>query len=249
MCYKKQKLAVLLLIVTILSNVATASPSPFNILDLLTSDTNLQEFKQGAGQQFKAAEHASKGERGEKGYLAQHEIAKGAHGHHDKERKKNEFAEEGAKKDGYKHRDGYFAQQDGGAKGSKGYHYEDKGSYAKGHSTHGHHNVHKLDDYKKNVDFYDKDHDEAHQEKHGGYEVEKAAAVSGQKAGTHFDKGYLEGGFGIAGKYDKGEYEFDDQGHLKAQGKAQFYNKGAEFEKKGEAEAFKKFGFANKLLL
>jgi hypothetical protein len=118
------------------------------------------------------------------------------------------------------------------------------GRYAKGHSTKGHHNIHKLDEYKKNTDFFNEDDDQAFEERHGGYEATKAVARGGHNAGGHFKKAFLEGRYGLAGFADKGTHYFDDKGHKKATGQDGYYGHHAQFAQNGGQDGFKKFGYA-----
>ena len=53
-------------------------------------------------------------------------------------------------------------------KGEKGYEYENGGGFRKVQKTKGVHTVHKINEYKKKIDFFDEDFIENNYEKHGG---------------------------------------------------------------------------------
>lgn len=56
---------------------------------------------------------------------------------------------------------GYHNKHEKGAKGHKGNKWEEHGHFKKGHSTKGQHEIHKLDESKKEKKFFDEDGDEA----------------------------------------------------------------------------------------
>ncbi|XP_060531311.1 uncharacterized protein LOC132704965 isoform X2 [Cylas formicarius] len=74
-------------------------------------------------------------------------------------------------KSGHRHQDGYHDVGYADRIGQHGYHYHDKGSYAKGHCTKGTHDVHKLEELNKTKEFFDEDRGEDNHEKHGAYEI------------------------------------------------------------------------------
>jgi hypothetical protein len=55
---------------------------------------------------------------------------------------------------------GYHSEKKKGEKGEKGNKWEEHGSFKKGHSTKGNHEIHKLDEFKKEKKFFDEDGDE-----------------------------------------------------------------------------------------
>ncbi|XP_063917066.1 uncharacterized protein LOC135132794 [Zophobas morio] len=197
------------------------------------------------GKEFDASRYSSKGEKGERGYLGHHSAEKGAQGHHDKANHRKEYAEKAGQRRGYDHADGYYADHQQGDKGSKGFHYEDHGKYAKGHSTKGRHNVHKLNEFKKDTDFYDEDNDQGFEERHGGYEATKKVAHGDFYKGGYDKKGSDAAKYGVAGFVDKGSHYFDDQGYKKGQGQDAYYGNYAKFAKKGGKDEFDKFGFTS----
>lgn len=55
---------------------------------------------------------------------------------------------------------GYHHEKKKGEKSEKGNKWEEHGSFKKGHSTKGKHEIHKLDEFKKEKKFFDEDGDE-----------------------------------------------------------------------------------------
>lgn len=51
--------------------------------------------------------------------------------------------------------------------------YEESGKHSKGHNTKGSHDIHKKEEYEKNVEFFEEEGDSSDEEKHGGYNQEK----------------------------------------------------------------------------
>ncbi|RZB40238.1 hypothetical protein BDFB_011171 [Asbolus verrucosus] len=203
----------------------------------------LNNLQLGGGKEFQSSQVSTHGEKGDKGYIGHHQVEKGAQGHHDKENHKKEYAEEGGTKKGYNNKDGYYSQQHGGEKGQKGYHFEDEGRYAKGHSTQGHHNIHKLDEYKKDTEFFNEDNDEVFEERHAGYEASKELSLGKQNAGNYNKKVFLDGRYGKAGVLVKGSHYFDDNGHNKVHGSDGYYGNLAEYGKKLGQNEFKNYGY------
>jgi hypothetical protein len=72
-----------------------------------------------------------------------------------------------------------------GEKGEKGEKWEEHGSFKKGHSTKGKHEIHKLDEGKKHKKFFEKEGDEAYDEKHGQFHEEHGHKKGGHKKGGH----------------------------------------------------------------
>lgn len=221
--------------------IAICILSVFAIVTCRPSDK--EKHVKGGGKAYNAESYSEGGEKGEKGYEGFQEVESGKKGNHDKERHKGEYAEEGGNKKSHHHDDGYYSQHEKGEEGKEGHHYEEHGSYAKGHSTKGGHVIHKLDQFKKNTEFYDEDHDEAHKEKFGGYkhEFEKSSGAR-EKGGKH--KGdYLEAYFGKDKKFEKGSYFNEDAGHKKAGGKEEQFANEQKHGKKGGNDEYKKHFF------
>ncbi|XP_050300114.1 uncharacterized protein LOC126738718 [Anthonomus grandis grandis] len=213
-------------------------------IDLVAEET--KQFEQGEGKAFEATHHSAEGEEGKKGYSAHHVNEKGETGHHDKERHQKEYAEEGGNKKSHHHDDGYYASGHKGSHGEKGYHFVDKGSYAKGHDTKGHHNVHKLNEFEKKKEFFDEDYDESHKEKHGGFEQGNSFEKEDFQKGGHAKKVFYEGAYGAKGLAEKGDYNKEEGGRKKAAGNDQYFKEAEQFAKKEGADIFKELGYSEK---
>ncbi|KAJ8984456.1 hypothetical protein NQ317_012522, partial [Molorchus minor] len=172
-------------------------------------------FKEGGGKEFEAVKHAVVGEKGDRGYDSKHFEEKGEKGVRDIEDHKKSYAESAGDKQAHKHDDGYYNEQHQVQKGERGFKFEDKGTYAKGHDTKGHHNIHKLNEYKKDTDFFDEDHDEAHKENHGGFGAAKAFSSGAASKRTQGQGGSFGTQFAKEGKFDKGHHYLDDTGFKK----------------------------------
>ncbi|KAJ8922663.1 hypothetical protein NQ315_007695 [Exocentrus adspersus] len=234
-----------LLLLLLLLVVSINYTQPFRIIgNLETPESGLvKEYKKGGGKEFEVAKASVEGEKSDKGFQEQQAEEKAAKGLHDKEEHKKHYDVSAGGKKGHHHDDGYFAEQHKGEEAEKGYHFEDKGSYAKGHDTKGHHNIHKLNEYQKKTEFYDEDNDEAHKENHGGFEFAKGEKSGSFDKSGHGKKAYLEGEFGKEKKYEKGHEYADDKGYKKVEGEDAYYKDGASYAKKNADEAYKKFGF------
>lgn len=72
-----------------------------------------------------------------------------------------------------------------------GHKFNEEGRFKKGHSIRGKHITHKLDESKKNKDFFDEDYDGGFDEKHGQFEEKH-----GSEKGKAFKKGHQQSSFG-----------------------------------------------------
>lgn len=161
----------------------------YDDLEVAASDKGKEEWqKKGGGNDHEKNEESKKGEKGEKGYKGAHEYSKGDKGHHDKEGHKGEYEDEKGHKKKHHDDSDYFHEAKKGDKGEKGHKYEEKGSFSKGHSTKGHHEIHKLDEFKKDKKFFDEDGEEGFDEKYGDFHEEHAH----KKGGSH-KKGHKKG--------------------------------------------------------
>lgn len=204
---------------------------------------HLGGFVKGGGKSYGEEEHAAKGEKGDEAFSSFHEVDKGAKGYHDKEGHKGYYAEIGGNKDAYFDKGGYNKENNKAVKGSAGFNYEDHATWAKGHHTKGKHNVHKLDELKKQTEFFDEDHDQSYKEKHGGYEKKFGYAAGSKKKGGSFKKGFLQGAFGLGGGFEKGKHSSSEKGYDNLEGKKEFYANGEKFDKEGGSGLFKKWGW------
>lgn len=209
----------------------------------LVDGFSLGGYEKGGGKSYGEEGYAVKGEKGDVGYSKFHEVDKGAKGHHDNEGHKGFYGEVGGHKDAYFDQGGYNKEHNKAVKGGAGFKYADHATWATGHHTKGKHNIHKLDELKKKTEFFDEDNDSAYKEKHGAYEHKTGFAKGGKKKGGHFDKGFLQGAFGVGGSFEKGKHSSSDKGHDNQEGKSEYYSKGEKFNKDGSSGLSKKWGW------
>ncbi|KAJ8949789.1 hypothetical protein NQ318_000487 [Aromia moschata] len=112
-------------------------------------------------------------------------------------------------------------------KGDRGFVYEDKGTYAKGHNTNGHHNIHKLNEYKKRQTSLMKTMTKLTKK-----------TMEDSRWIKHLVQGLLEKPHMVVMAF----YKVD----MKAGGFDGFYDNGASYSRKGGDKAFKNFGYYNK---
>lgn len=225
---------------------------------------------------------ATQRKTGDKGYKEGHENDEGKKGHHDKEDSKKSYHEE----DGHskKHNDegmfvdmqlyiswrweismplgGYHHEHNKGEKGEKGNKWEEHGSFKKGHSTQGKHEVHKLDESKKENKFFDEDGDEGWSslsafcwkgiiyalwfnrfDEGGGYFNEESGHSSGgKKKSGHSKSSSHNDHYGKKGSHKKGSHHEDDHGHKNEGGHSGHHGHSEESGKKGGSSSHKKHG-------
>ncbi|XP_048526695.1 uncharacterized protein LOC109541917 isoform X2 [Dendroctonus ponderosae] len=209
----------------------------------------MQKILRRIGKTSELAQKTASGEAGKKGYYGQHSSEKGELGHHDKENHKNIYAEAGGNKKSHHHDDGYYADGHKATHDENGYHFVDKGSYAKGHDTKGHHIVQRLNEFEKKKEFFDEDHDEAHKERHGSFDVGEAFKKGEVQHGGHTNKASTAEKYGSSAKSEKGAFNAEESGHDKSAGIDQNFKSAEEQAKKGIAVVFKEVGLSDKKVL
>uniref|UniRef100_A0A182R0R4 Uncharacterized protein n=1 Tax=Anopheles farauti TaxID=69004 RepID=A0A182R0R4_9DIPT len=203
---------------------------------------NGKEWKHGGGKDHHSEEHSSHGEKGEKGYKKKEEHDEGKKGHHDKEGHKKEYHDEGGHKKKHHDEGGYHHESKKGEKGEKGHKFEESGHFKKGHSTKGHHEIHKKDEFKKEKKFFDEDHDEAFDEKHGDFHEEHGYKKGGSEKGGHKKGGHHHDHYGKKGHKKKGSHHHDHKGHKEEHGHDKHWSHKEDFGKKGGNDHHKKWG-------
>lgn len=94
-------------------------------------------------------------------------------GQHEFENRKENYAEDDGRTHKSNHEDGYLGGFLNTNQSQQGYDFNETGSYAKGHKTKGHHNIHKLNELKRKTNFFDDNFDAFGKERHGKYEHQK----------------------------------------------------------------------------
>ncbi|KAF6206021.1 hypothetical protein GE061_017246 [Apolygus lucorum] len=202
-----------------------------------------KHWEKGGGESHHADHHSSHGEKGDHGYKKEHGHHESKKGHHHKDHHKGGFEDHGGHK--HKHHDegGYHHEHHKGEKGHKGHKFDDSGSYKKGHSTKGKHEVHKLDEYHKKNEFYDEHHDGGHHEEHGGYHKEHGHKHGGHHKKGHHKSGHHHGEKGHKGHHHKGHHHHNHHGHKKAGGHDEHYGHHHKHGKKGGHDEHKHWGY------
>ncbi|KAL1509731.1 hypothetical protein ABEB36_004424 [Hypothenemus hampei] len=211
------------LVLCVFSKSHFAKPS--EIFDLVAQETNL--FIQEPSQSSQTAQR----EAAKRGYFVNQVKEQGNSGHKDKERHQTAFAEQGENKNTHQHNEGYYGGSNQKSHKEKGYHYVDKGSYAKGHDTKGHHNVRKLEEFKKQKEFFDVDRDRDHKETHGQFNLDGLFKNGVFSQTGQAKKVAFQGLYGNAGVSEKGRKNAEEQGFQKAIGQDQHFQIAEEFDK------------------
>ncbi|XP_073954504.1 uncharacterized protein isoform X2 [Choristoneura fumiferana] len=174
--------------------------------------------EKGGGHEHHSEHDEEHEEHGKKAYEGLHKDSKTKKGHHDKEDHLGKYEDHGGFKkehhDGQEHY-GSHHHEEHGKKHAK---YEESGKHSKGHSTKGSHDIHKKEEYEKNVEFFEEDGDSAEEEKHGGYNQEKE-----HKLGGHYKKGNVQADHhehkkGESGHFEKGGHAHGHKGHKSSSG-------------------------------
>ncbi|CAK1588886.1 unnamed protein product [Parnassius mnemosyne] len=194
------------------------------------------EYEKGGGKEHHASHEVEHEEHGKKAYEGVHEDTKTTKGHHDKEDHLGKYDDHGGVDKHHHDETGHYGHHHHEEHGKKHAKYEESGKHSKGHSTKGSHDIHKKEEYEKNVEFFEEDGDSFEDEKHGGHHDEKSHAKGG-----HFKQGKLKAsheghvkgdtghfskeGFG---NYHKGHKSANGQDHHGHKGKQHFHHKGKE---------------------
>ena len=109
-------------------------------------------------------------------------------------------------------RDRYHSKEVKGKKGEKGFKFNEEGNFRKGHSTKGSHDIHKLDESAKRVDYFDEDYSYEYDEKYGGFHEESGSNEGGSHKKGHFNKSFAEKAAGKKGHGTKGHHHSDESG-------------------------------------
>jgi hypothetical protein len=125
----------------------------------------------------------------------------------------------------------------------EGANYGNKTYRKKGHRTSGFHNVYRKDEYKKDTDFYDEDHDGGHYEKYGAFDAHHKDEAAGYEKGGKHDSAYELAKRGREGHYDKGREHKAHKGHEGAEGEDTYREEQADFDSKDAKHHSNQRGF------
>ncbi|XP_063537757.1 putative mediator of RNA polymerase II transcription subunit 26 [Cydia strobilella] len=172
--------------------------------------------EKGGGSEHQSSHEEEHEEHGKKAYEGLHKDTKTKKGHHDKEDHLGKYVDHGGHDKKHHDESGHYGEHLHEEHGKKHAKYEESGKHSKGHSTKGSHDIHKKEEYEKNVEFFEEEGDSSEEEKQGGYHNEKK-----HEAGGHFKKGNLhnnhhENKKGESGHFIKGGHHFAHKGHKAA---------------------------------
>ncbi|KAG7304844.1 hypothetical protein JYU34_010232 [Plutella xylostella] len=177
------------------------------------------KHEEGEGKEFHSEAEAEHGESGKKSYKGHHEDSKSAVGKHEKEDHLGKYEDKGGHDNRHHDESGHYGKHHHEEEGKKHAEYEESGKHSKGHSTKGSHDIHKKEEYEKNVTFFEEEGDSAEEEKHGGYKKEKSHGGGGNyKHGKHL-VAHNARQKGENGKYLKGGHRHAQTGHKASGGR------------------------------
>ena len=157
-------------------------------------------------------------------------------GHYDEEEgHENAHSEVGAQ----------HGEHEEGGKGEKGSSYGESSYHKKGHKTTGFHNVYRKDEYKKDTEFYDEDHNSGNFDKHALADEHHAAAQGGYEKGSHHDSNYQHSDREKANHIAKGHAYRNHQGHKAEEGGDSYHNEHSDYGKRGDTRFIKEKGYGN----
>lgn len=144
-----------------------------------------------------------------------------------------DYKDETAHEGGHEETDQSYDSHDKSEAGEQGSNYGNKSYQKKGHRVTGFHNVYHKDEYKKDTDFYDEDHDGGHYEKYGAYDARHADEEGGYEKGDKHDSAYDYAKSGQQGHFDQGHDVSLRKGHKGVQGEDSYNEQHADFASKG----------------
>ncbi|XP_066591633.1 histidine-rich protein PFHRP-III-like [Prorops nasuta] len=203
-----------------------------------------KHVEKGGGSKHEEKHHATKGEKGDKGYTEHHEFDKGEKGHHNDEGHKHIYDEKKGHDKKIHDEAGHYGEHHEGEKGEKAAKFAEDGKHQKGHSTKGEHNIFKKDEYEKRHDFYDEYHEDGDHEQHGGYHHEHENHKGGHEKKGHHDSGHDEHHHGKEKKKEGGHHHGDKKGYESKKGHNHHHRHNEKYGKKDAHESAKKW--ANK---
>ncbi|XP_033217354.1 protein PFC0760c-like [Belonocnema kinseyi] len=204
-----------------------------------------EEYERENGKDYKAEKHNEYGEEGERGYKGYRQFDHGEKGGRSTDYQTGHFDEEGGHENAHSQTDAHYGQHDEGEKGEKGSSYGQASYHKKGHKTTGFHNVYRKDEYKKDTDFYDEDHNSGQFDKHATGDEHHDAAHGTYEKGDHHESGYGHSDRVKAGLIDRGHNYRDHQGHKAEQGGDSYHDVHSDYGNRGGASFTKEHGYGH----
>ncbi|XP_014363832.2 uncharacterized protein LOC106715122 [Papilio machaon] len=200
--------------------------STITVTDPVPSATDAKEKKQpenyeierGSGREHHSSHEEEHGENGKKAYEGKHEDTKTKKGYHDRENHVGKYDDHGGFDKDLHDESQHYGHHHHEEHGKKHAKYEESGKHSKGHSTKGSHDIHKKEEYEKNVEFFEEDGDFDEEENHGGHHDEKSHAKGGNFKKENLESGHEGHTKGDTGHYSKGGFGHYNKGHKSSGG-------------------------------
>lgn len=106
----------------------------------------------------------------------------------------------------------YHEKKIEGKQKEKGHTYNEEGRFRKGHSIHGQHIIHKLDESEKKNKFFDEDFDEEYDEGYGNFHNKHGSKNGGSHKKDHKHSYFDDGEAGKKGQGKKGHHSQGETG-------------------------------------
>ena len=179
-------------------------------------------------------EASSHGEQGQKGYSSHKDFDQGDKQHLENDFEAGDFHDQAGYDKAHEDSGGEHDSHNEAEEANEGAKFGKTEYHKKGHKTTGFHNVYHKDEYKKNSEFYDEDHDGGNYDKYGGYDSHHEDAKAGYVKNNRHDAAHDHAGHSSKGEYDKGREQSAHAGHEGAKGE-ESYRKGHSDYSEGHA--------------
>ena len=183
----------------------------------------------------------SHGVKNEKGAQRNATFEKSQKGETGKENKKGEYAETAGKKKSQQEKEKHFKGRKDESSGAKSENFEVEGHREKGQNAAGYHNIYHKDEYKKDADFYDNDHQGGRFHKHGHYDEKHVSTEGDFRKGTSNNSSLTQAAAAKKGNFEKGRNSEKSNGQAAKSGYDGFFSKFDEFAKNVADAAGEKF--------
>lgn len=206
-----------------------------------------KHFEKEKGKEYVAAHDSSHGAKGEKGYSKKEAFSKGENEKHGHEENKAYAKEKEGDEKSHLDKSTHYSAGHKAAEGAKETDYHREKGHRKGHKKSGFRTVHHKDEFKKNEEFFDEEHDTGGHQEHGHKAKEHKEKTGGHDKKAYLDSGHHhssrghEGGHENGNKYNQHKGHHQEKGHSGHYGHEQEYGKKSGF-KEGEQHGHSEYG-------
>lgn len=200
-------------------------------------------YEKGNGKAVEEAYTSDKGEKGDKGYKKEAEYKKGqkeTHGH--VESKGEDSVKDSEKKAHIDEAKQYAEGHDSGQK-QKASDYVQRSGHKKGHKKSGYHKVHHKDEYKKDEEFYDEEHNSGEQKSQGHTSEQSSHESGGSQQQGHVDAANHEAKSSESGGKEQGKSYKQAEGFKGENGEHAYHNQQEEHANKSEQKEKESGGY------